>query len=1170
MPDQSLAPQATWIKAYGIQYYVNSSLYLTQWYEEGDTVVAPPDPSLDDFVFNHWTPALPSVMPANDISVNADLTRTGFTYQGFRYKYLSEVSASYRRDVEVAAESSTSLSGDVKIPDMVYDVESPSQYINVQCDIRKITTNGFRGCADVSSVYIPDTINAASSGGFDDCSSLTTVYIADSSLSVMPTTFRNCPSLTEIHPASNLLEFDDDCIYANTGVSVHFSNPVQSAFNSWYVTLNNSGNVYYFYRYNPPRSRGDSVGDNIINVCSTLIHPDYQSRYPNSEIIQIHPTEHVLITPGRWYNIDTAGNLTKYTNLRLPQQDRIQCSFSGYAIGPQYKLTEARTWNGSSLDQKVPISFNVSDPYGYMEKITLRYKLKSDASTFNGFNITPDSNTKSGDIYTAVFTPNSVQQNIQFNLPSDSTKTLSIEFVDMDVEAVKTKYTFLNDDGTKLLDQFYWPYQTVVPPEVPFREHKKQSYWDPAVPATAGTTDFVTTAVYTDYEITWMTSKGGLILKRTYEYDEVVTPPQTPSIYGYYFTGEWTPTPVERMTDGDKVYTAQYLGNPHTITWRSDGSVYHVDNVRFDDAIVTPATEPTKRFYHFDHWTPTPPATVPDNDLVFDAVFEPNTYYITYMSGSDFLLKIGYKYGLPVTSPDEQLARPGYYIDHYDPELPATMPGYDFTVQVYYELQTYYVSYFVDENLYKRIGYKYTNKIQTPVVPPKSGYLGFWDYVPETMPYNDIEVNAVYISEADAIIVDEWPVFREKLVRNTDSSIRKGNIIGDAFSRPATLASYDASGNAYYLDNIGVILTDTEETISTDYFFRETNGTVDTTVDVRLPIKTVDGSLYGGDWLAERTSNGVIFVTEDPYADPSTDYYLEVEKEVERDSDGNYWQIVKNSYTNETTRGNLLHVQSQVASFSGQYDEDAYPIWQRNLFNIDDGQTYIYNYPTDQLLHRAVIIRPSGNTPYEAEFEYGDAPWPYSFYPKDRLYPNYKSDMYTAIIDWYDDDDAPIQYMNFEDEKFNVLTAGSTGEGDDLITLWMYTGSSIEDVIRKSAGSTITQWPSYSREGYTFSGVSTTAGGTAITLPYTVPNSNTKLYLLWTAIPVPPQPYVQPIWTLTYMSMGSVYATVKIPDGESPAAKRPAAPSVAGYSFTGWSGEPATVTANATVTAQFT
>jgi hypothetical protein len=241
-----------------IDYIVDSSLYHRDIYEEGDTVVVPPDPSGAFFTFNYWSPTPPETMPARDISINANITRTGFVKDGFLFKYIDGQGSK----VEIAAESSTSLSGAVEIPNEVIYNDGTSIYHTV----KRIASGGFRGCDDITSVYIPDTIDTSTDGGFDDCSSLETVYIADTSLmSVMPTTFRNCPALTEIYPPTTLLEFNDDCIAGNTGVTVKFTEPVQAQYNQWYVDLNHDGNIYYFFRYDAPRTKSfSSLGANTI------------------------------------------------------------------------------------------------------------------------------------------------------------------------------------------------------------------------------------------------------------------------------------------------------------------------------------------------------------------------------------------------------------------------------------------------------------------------------------------------------------------------------------------------------------------------------------------------------------------------------------------------------------------------------------------------------------------------------------------------------------------------------------------------------------------------------------------------------------------------------------------------------------------------------------------
>ena len=660
---------------------------------------------------------------------------------------------------------------------------------------------------------------------------------------------------------------------------------------------------------------------------------------------------------------------------------------------------------------------------------------------------------------------------------------------------------------------------------VPAKAHKKGSWSGLPEGNIMPEEDITVTAVYTDYSVTFM-AQGSVVTSRTYAYGETIIVPTAPAKDHYYFD-RWDPTPVVTMTDGDKVYTAVYLGNPHTITYRVDGQVWQTQNVRYDDVISAPDA-PEKRYHTFEGWTPALPETVPDRDLVVDAVYEPITYYISYMYDGQEMMKVGYPYNTTVTPPTQQLEalKMGYYVSGYEPSLPALMPGYDFSVEVIYDLKTYYITFVVEGQTYKRLGYLYSLPIQVPVVPPKTGYYGFWDYVPATMPYNDITVTAVYIAEGDAEIITDWPIFREKLVRDTDGDIRKGNIIGDTFTRPATIASYNQQGEAYYLDNVAVLLTDSTDTITTNYFYKRFNGTEDAAVDVELPVKTPEGKLYKAEWLQARTQNGVIFYTDAEFADTETIYYLQLEDYLEQVND-EFYQVLTNSVTGTQHRGNLVHVKNEVASWSGQYYESAYPKWQRNIVSADDERTYKYYIPERQLTRRTVIVRPAGNTPYQPDFSYGDEPWPYVMYPQNvRLYREYDSDMFEALFEWYDEDDYPIQAMSKEGETFVIMTAGATSAGDDYTTLWMMSEGVIYDVIRKPAGTSISAWPSYTREGYTFSGVSTSASGSAISLPYTVPSSSTRLYILWTAIPVPPKPQPIPIWTLTYKVLGSVYATV--------------------------------------------
>ena len=74
MPDEDISLKAQWeLKEYTITFDSNGGSEVpSQTYKFGDTVVAPAAPTRDGFTFVKWTPALPSTMPANDITVVAE------------------------------------------------------------------------------------------------------------------------------------------------------------------------------------------------------------------------------------------------------------------------------------------------------------------------------------------------------------------------------------------------------------------------------------------------------------------------------------------------------------------------------------------------------------------------------------------------------------------------------------------------------------------------------------------------------------------------------------------------------------------------------------------------------------------------------------------------------------------------------------------------------------------------------------------------------------------------------------------------------------------------------------------------------------------------------------------------------------------------------------------
>ena len=87
---------AKWSKGqYKITYYINGQLYKETTYNYGDTIIPEPAPSSQGSTFSGWS-EIPSVMPANDITVNGSLSvnsyKLKFVIDGTTY---SEESVAY-------------------------------------------------------------------------------------------------------------------------------------------------------------------------------------------------------------------------------------------------------------------------------------------------------------------------------------------------------------------------------------------------------------------------------------------------------------------------------------------------------------------------------------------------------------------------------------------------------------------------------------------------------------------------------------------------------------------------------------------------------------------------------------------------------------------------------------------------------------------------------------------------------------------------------------------------------------------------------------------------------------------------------------------------------------------------------------------------------------------
>ena len=227
---------------------------------------------------------------------------------------------------------------------------------------------------------------------------------------------------------------------------------------------------------------------------------------------------------------------------------------------------------------------------------------------------------------------------------------------------------------------------------------------------------------------------------KTYEIEEgeLITPEPAPEKEGYTFSG-WNEIP-ETMPDHDVTVTGTFSINSYKLTYLVDGEEYKSLELEFE-AAITPEAEPAKEGYTFSGWSEIP-TTMPAHNVTVTGTFSINSYKLTYLVDGEEYRSYELEFGTAIT-PEAELTKEGYTFSGWS-EIPATMPAHDVTVTGSFSINSYKLTYMIDNEAYKEVMYEYGATI-TPEPQPEGDYARFeWIGVPETMPANDVTVYASY------------------------------------------------------------------------------------------------------------------------------------------------------------------------------------------------------------------------------------------------------------------------------------------------------------------------------------------------------------------------------------------------------------------------------------------
>lgn len=233
------------------------------------------------------------------------------------------------------------------------------------------------------------------------------------------------------------------------------------------------------------------------------------------------------------------------------------------------------------------------------------------------------------------------------------------------------------------------------------------------------------------------------------EYGSNITIEDAPTKNGYTFSG-WSEIP-EKMPAHNVTVVGTFNINSYKLTYVVDGEEYKTVEVEYNSTI-TPEAEPTKEGHTFSGWSEIP-QTMPAYEVTVTGSFTVNTYMLTYMVDGEVYKTSEVEYGTSITAENEP-TKEGYTFSGWS-EIPATMPAHDVTVTGAFNINSYTLTYMIDNEVYKAVDYEYGATI-IPEPQPEGDYAAFeWTDLPSTMPAHNVTVYAIYTSGIETIILSQ-------------------------------------------------------------------------------------------------------------------------------------------------------------------------------------------------------------------------------------------------------------------------------------------------------------------------------------------------------------------------------------------------------------------------------
>ena len=164
---------------------------------------------------------------------------------------------------------------------------------------------------------------------------------------------------------------------------------------------------------------------------------------------------------------------------------------------------------------------------------------------------------------------------------------------------------------------------------------------------------------------------------------------------------------------------------------------------------ITLPETPVKEGHTFSGWSEAP-ETMPAEDITITGSFEVNTYAVTYIVDDEVYATDSVAYGSEIVLRDEP-AKEGHTFSGWS-VVPETMPAEDIVIEGCFSVNSYTVTFIIDGEVYETMSVEFGAEIELPTPPEKDGHtFSGWLGVPDTMPAEDIVIEGKFIADDTGI-----------------------------------------------------------------------------------------------------------------------------------------------------------------------------------------------------------------------------------------------------------------------------------------------------------------------------------------------------------------------------------------------------------------------------------